>query len=173
MAMFNFFFDRKYPFWGNLVPKFKINCLKWNLVPRLIQICRIQWFVQFCSFWPEMSVWANLLQQIKIFSLRWNLVLRLIWICGIQWWGPLFLLSTANTKRKQKKKMIGKSKVFGPDCIPVVVLKNCEPELSYILAELFTCLKESYFPDCWKVSSVVAVFKYTWGKVYCYKLPHC
>ena len=25
----------------------------------------------------------------------------------------------------------------GPDCIPVVVLKNCEPELSYILAELF------------------------------------
>ena len=29
------------------------------------------------------------------------------------------------------------SKASGPDCIPVVVLKNCEPELSYILAELF------------------------------------
>ena len=29
------------------------------------------------------------------------------------------------------------SMVSGPDCIPVVVLKNCEPELSYILAELF------------------------------------
>ena len=29
------------------------------------------------------------------------------------------------------------SKVTGPDCILVVVLKNCEPELSYILAELF------------------------------------
>ena len=29
------------------------------------------------------------------------------------------------------------SKTSGPDCIPVVVLKNCEPELSYILAELF------------------------------------
>ena len=52
------------------------------------------------------------------------------------------------------------SKVSGPDCIPVVVLKNCEPELSYILAELFNkCLKESCFPDCWKVSSVVPVFK--------------
>ena len=39
-------------------------------------------------------------------------------------------------------------------------LKNCEPELSYILAELFNnCLKESCFPDCWKVSSVVPVFK--------------
>ena len=52
------------------------------------------------------------------------------------------------------------SKVSGPDCIPVVVLKNCEPELSYILAELFNkCLKESCFPDCWKVSSVNPVIK--------------
>ena len=52
------------------------------------------------------------------------------------------------------------SKASGPDCIPVVVLKNCELELSYILAELFSkCLKESCFPDCWKVSSVVPVFK--------------
>ena len=48
------------------------------------------------------------------------------------------------------------SKASGPDCIPVVVLKNREPELSYILAKLFNnCLKESCFPDCWKVSSVV------------------
>ena len=52
------------------------------------------------------------------------------------------------------------SKASGTDCIPVVVPKNCEPELSYILAELFNkCLKESCFPDCWKVSSVVPVFK--------------
>ena len=52
------------------------------------------------------------------------------------------------------------SKASGPDCIPVVVLKNCEPELSYILAELFNkCLKECCFPDCWNVSSVVPVFK--------------
>ena len=52
------------------------------------------------------------------------------------------------------------SKASGPDCIPVVVRNNCVPELSYILAELFNnCLKESCFPDCWKVSSVVPVFK--------------
>ena len=52
------------------------------------------------------------------------------------------------------------SKVCCPDCFPVVVLKNCEPELSYVLAELFNkCLKESCFPGCWKVSSVVPVFK--------------
>ena len=37
---------------------------------------------------------------------------------------------------------------------------NCGPELSYILAEFFNMfLKESCFPDCWKVSSVVPVFK--------------
>ena len=41
------------------------------------------------------------------------------------------------------------SNVSGPDCISVVVLKNCEPELSHILAELFNkFLKESCFPDC-------------------------
>ena len=52
------------------------------------------------------------------------------------------------------------SKASGPDCIPVVVLQNCEPELSYILAELFNkCLNESCFPGCWKVSLVVPVFK--------------
>ena len=51
-------------------------------------------------------------------------------------------------------------KASGPDCIPVVVLKNCEPELLYILAELFNmCLKESCFPGCWKVSLVVSVFR--------------
>ena len=52
------------------------------------------------------------------------------------------------------------SKASGPDCIPVVVLKNCESELSYILAKIFNkCLKESCFPDCWKVSLVVPGFK--------------
>ena len=52
------------------------------------------------------------------------------------------------------------SKVSGPDCIPEIVLKNCEPQLLYILAELFNkCLKESCFPDCSKVSLVVLVFK--------------
>ena len=51
------------------------------------------------------------------------------------------------------------SRVSGPNCIPVVVLKNCEAELSYILAELFNkCFRESCFPDCWKVSSVVPEF---------------
>ena len=52
------------------------------------------------------------------------------------------------------------SNVSGPDCIPVVVLKNCEPQLSYMLAQLFNmCLKESCFPDSWKVSLVIPIIK--------------
>ena len=48
------------------------------------------------------------------------------------------------------------SEASGPGWIPVVVLKNCELELSYILTELFSkCLKESCFPDCLKVLAVV------------------
>ena len=38
------------------------------------------------------------------------------------------------------------SEASSPGCIPVLVLKNYEPELSYILAELFN--KEYCFPDC-------------------------
>ena len=59
-----------------------------------------------------------------------------------------------------ERRNLDSSKVSGPDCIPVVALKNCEHELSYILPELLNiCLKESCFPDCWKVSLVVPVFK--------------
>ena len=58
------------------------------------------------------------------------------------------------------------SKTFGPDCIPVLVLKNCEPEL------FNESLKGLVFlPDCWKASSVVPVFKNVWersaAKNYC------
>ena len=50
--------------------------------------------------------------------------------------------------------------VWGQHLKPVLVQKNCEPELSRILAKLFNmCLKESCFSDCWKVSSIVLVFK--------------
>ena len=48
------------------------------------------------------------------------------------------------TAKIVKKFLINRSKASSPDCIPVVVLKNCKSELSYILTELFNmCLKES------------------------------
>ena len=41
-----------------------------------------------------------------------------------------------------------------------VVRRNCEPELSYIIVELFNmCLRKSCFPDSWKVLLVVPEFK--------------
>ena len=52
------------------------------------------------------------------------------------------------------------SKAPGLDCIPVLVLKKCEPELSHKLAELFNmCLKGCCFQNCCKVFSVVPAFK--------------
>ena len=61
-------------------------------------------------------------------------------------------LLNISVTHKMVKKVISNlylSKAPDPDCIPLVVLKKCEPKLSYILAELFNkCLKESCFPDC-------------------------
>ena len=66
------------------------------------------------------------------------------------------------------------SKASGLDCIPVVVLKSCGPELSYILAELFNmCLKKSCFLDCFKVSLVVPVFKNVGERYTAKKIPPC
>ena len=39
------------------------------------------------------------------------------------------------------------SKASGPDCIPVVVLNNCEPKRSYILAELFNKCLNSFMTE--------------------------
>ena len=63
-------------------------------------------------------------------------------------------ISITPTMVKKVITNLDSSKASGPDYVPVMVLKNCEPELSWILAELLNmCLKESCFPDCWKISS--------------------
>ena len=72
---------------------------------------------------------------------------------------------------KMAKKVITKLDLLkgsGPDCIPVVVLKNCESELSYILAELFNMsLKEScFFRLLEGVIGVPCIYQ-CWGRVYC------
>ena len=57
---------------------------------------------------------------------------------------------------KKVIKSLDSSKTSGPDCIQVVGLKNCEHELSYMLAELLHMwVMESSFPGCWMVSPVV------------------
>ena len=55
---------------------------------------------------------------------------------------------TPNSVKKVKANL-DLSKASGPGSFPVVVLKNCESELSYILAKVFNmCMIESSFLDC-------------------------
>ena len=64
---------------------------------------------------------------------------------------------------KQVRKIIAKldsSKSSGPDGIPVVVLKECAPELAPVFTKVFNrCLLQGEFPKCWKSASVVPVPK--------------
>ena len=53
--------------------------------------------------------------------------------------GTNLKLDNISVTSKMVKKVItnlDSSNALGPGCIPVVVPKNCEPEISYILAEL-------------------------------------
>ena len=79
-------------------------------------------------------------------------------------------ISITSKMVKKVIKNLDLSKVPGPVCILVMILKNCEPQLSYTLDQLFSmCLKESCFPDCSKVSLVVPVFKNVGGRRYAAK----
>ena len=60
--------------------------------------------------------------------------------------GTILKLHNVSVTSKLIKKVIMNldlSKASGPDCIPVVVLKNCEPEFSYILANSSTSVLRS------------------------------
>ena len=100
-------------------------------------------------------------EKFSIFSKNFNLndsdIYLPVFPCGNN--QKLYIIPI--TPKLVKKLIINfdSSKVPGPDYIPVVVQKNCEPNLSYILALIFyMCLKESCFVDCWKVWSEVPVF---------------
>ena len=73
--MFTFFvFDWKYPFWANLVQKIKIISLSWNLVPRLIRICRIQWWCSFFCVWSETLFWGKFSPKSQNYQLKLKFV---------------------------------------------------------------------------------------------------
>ena len=102
VVMFTFsVFDRKYPFWANLVQKFKIVCLKWNLTPRPSRICQIQrWYSpfyfrreilflgnfdqKFDRFRPEIHFLENLLPKFKIDCLNWKATFDVTWLISQQ-----------------------------------------------------------------------------------------
>ena len=89
--------DGKHLFWTNLVQKFKIFSLNWNLVPRIIRICGIQRRSSlFYVLHLKHPFWENLVSKIKIVSLSRNLLLSLIRICRLQWCCSLFLFYIGN-----------------------------------------------------------------------------
>ena len=95
-------FNRKSPFWANLLKTNQNISLSGNLLPRLIRICGTQWRCSLFLFTFSLYLfWVNLVQKIKIVSFSWNSVLRLIWICRIQWWCLLFLFWSRNTLFEQ------------------------------------------------------------------------
>ena len=48
----------------------------------------------------------------------------------------------------------------GSDCVSVVVLKKCQREFSYLLADRFImCMKKPCFPDFWKVLPLVLLLR--------------
>ena len=95
----------------------------------------------------------------KNFSKNYNLDDSVISVPFFPFRNNLKLYNISVTPNMVKKVIMNldSSKASGPDCIPVVVLKNFEPELSCIPVErsegvLFSRLLEG-------LSSVVAVFK--------------
>ena len=70
MMVFTFFvFDQKCPFWTNLFQNVKIISLSWNLVSRLIWICRIQWCCSIFLFPTENSLFGQIWSEKSKLSL--------------------------------------------------------------------------------------------------------
>ena len=67
--MFTFsVFDREYAFWANLVQKIEIVSLRWNLIPRLIRICWIQWCCSLFSFLTGNALLGQVWSKLLIFT---------------------------------------------------------------------------------------------------------
>ena len=79
-----FCFRLEIPFLGKFGPKIKTFSLNWNLVPRLMQICRIQWWFWFFPFSTMNTFFSKSGPKIQN-CLKRNLVPELIQICRIQW----------------------------------------------------------------------------------------
>ena len=78
------FFDWKYSFLANLVPKFIIVYCEISKMQNSMVMFTFYIFIAgsalFGQIWPK-----------KIFSLSWNFILRIIRTWRIQWWCSLFL----------------------------------------------------------------------------------
>ena len=63
-------FDQKYSFLANLVQKVKIIRWSWNLLPRLIWVCRIQWCCSLFCFLIEIHFLGKFGSKSKNYQLK-------------------------------------------------------------------------------------------------------
>ena len=76
--------DQKNAFWVNLVNGIKIVTLSWNLVPRLIWICGIQWCSHFL-FLTRNTFLGKFGPKNQHCQFQLKFCATLIWICRIMW----------------------------------------------------------------------------------------
>ena len=113
--------------------------------------------VQRCCLLPLIKENSLLETFLKTLILMTSVSLCLFSILELIWHYIIFLTPKMVKKSHNEPRFI---KGIWSWSYSLVVLNSCEPELSYTLPDLFNmCLKESCFPDCWKVSLVVPVFK--------------
>ena len=115
----------------------KISLL-YLLYPTSCRKCCLLHLIKQNLFAENISKTSNLITSnnsgisLPVFSSRTNLKLRDI--------------SVTPKMVEKVKTNLDLSKASGPDCIPVVVLKNCQSELSYKPAKLFNkCLRSLVF----------------------------
>ena len=103
-----FLLEWKFSFWANLIQKFKMVCLSWNLVLRLIQIenCMVTltffWFVlekpSSSSMWISATMFIfSLLEQKYNFWKNWSHIIKSVVgfaLSCLIWLSPVFVSVT-------------------------------------------------------------------------------
>ena len=74
LVMFTFFvFLWKYPFWLTFIQKSEIVSLSWNSAPRLIWICRTQWWCSLYLFLTGSNLFLEIcFKKLKLLKLKYR-----------------------------------------------------------------------------------------------------
>ena len=75
----------------------KTVSLSWNLVPRLIRICRVHWWCSLFQFLTRDTLLGKFGPKSQNGQVKLKFVSRLSRICRIRWWCSLFVFLIVNT----------------------------------------------------------------------------